>query len=414
MQDMTSMQPQGDFQQVNATTMDGSPDFGIQNQAPVFAGSSPDAVAGGQFVAGASPDPGFVGGQCLTDELKLPGEDLKQYILENREPEHSTNTWSIMIIGCIGFFLSFLSLLVCEWRSNFVGVVGYAQRRGWGLTHVVGARAQSHYQVMQFTCRAFGGLSLGGICNSPICVWYKLKCQVYIQLMWVSYTSFILILLSLLIFGICIYWTYKLTRRMIRWAATWLWCAVGLQAGAIVFYAIMTEDLFGSLHEKAIYPVPPISASFVMACISAFCMLICAVLETIEMKAWPERYEEDSDIGDSESDEFDVAEIMKDIKNAEKTGYVPAQGYPQPAYGGTHAAMQYGGFPTSQPWHATAPPPNSQFDGQNQAMEFTGQNLAAPASSPAVGFDAPTGAGMSSGVPLLRSDTRGMPTPANA
>ena len=34
-----------------------------------------------------------------------------------------------------------------------------------------------------------------------------LEPRVYIQLMWVSYTSFIFILLSLLIHGICLYWT---------------------------------------------------------------------------------------------------------------------------------------------------------------------------------------------------------------
>lgn len=233
----------------------------------------------------------------------LPGDEALELQKRMKPKEHSITSTSILVLGSLCFFLTFLALVTCEWRSNPIGVVGYKQHRGWGLFHVVGAKSQSHYEIMQFTCRAFGGLSIGGICNSPICAWYKLKCQVYIQVMWISYSVGVFMCLGLIVHAFCLYWTYKLTPRLIRWAATW-WCvAVALELGGMIVWLIYTEDLFSSLGEKAIYPTPPVGASFALAGVSCFGLITCCILTMILMKIHPEDPDDDSDEEFSDSDD---------------------------------------------------------------------------------------------------------------
>merc|ERR1719329_622518 len=241
-----------------------------------------------------------------------------------------------MIMASISLILTLMALFTKEWRSNSVGVIGYSIKRSWGLFSVVGKRTQSHFEIQQFTCRSFGGLSVGGICNSPICVWYKLKCQVYIQLMWVSYTAGLFLMLGVIVHACCMYWTYCLTPRLIRWAGTWWFMDIFFQLGAIAFWGLMTEDLFASLDTRAIYPTPSFSMSFYFCCVSAFLLLVIAFMGLVLMKIWPEPDEDDSDDEWLAQDNYEFAMMDKrgcqpGFAGALQAAYVGGPQQPVPA-----------------------------------------------------------------------------------
>lgn len=376
--------------------------YGAPPHGTSFGGNPPTAppqsFGGGQYA-------GYGGGamEGFDDSMS----ELKKYERDHRPPKHSQLSYAIMVLASVSLLLTFMSLFTKEWRSNSVGVVGYSAKRSWGLFSVVGQRTQSHYEVQQFTCRAFGGLSVGGICNSPICVWYKLKCQVYIQLMWVSYTAGLFIGIAVVIHMLCMYWTYNLTPRLIRWAGTWWFMDIFFQVGAIAFYSLMSEDLFASLDTKAIYPAPNFSMSFFFCCMSSFLHLIIALLAIILMKVWPE--EDDDDDSDDElleEDNFEFAMLDKRgcpagagapavYNGGPAAGYVvgPPAGYvggPPAGYVGAPPAGYVGGpqagYVGGPPAGNAGGPPAGYVGGPQAQPQHAGppSNLSGPPSGAAV------------------------------
>lgn len=271
-------------------------------------------------------------------------EELEyQRALRRFNPKHGPTSKSIIGVGILAIVVSIFSLTIPYWRKNDFGTPWYPYSRGWGLFNIVGMRGQGLMRFRNKSCRAYGGLKVGNFCLSPICKWYKLKCEIYTDIMWVSFLSGVLKILGLITQGWCLYWTIKLTPRLIRWAGTWWFVAALLELVALVWYVFMTEWLFDSLNQQGVYPEQTLGISFFFSCVAVLSLIICAILGVLLMKIWPE--DDEDDLTDSEAE--DNMSNMDEHDEDEKT-HARYQPPPQPPL------SQYQGMQPSQ-YHTTPP-----------------------------------------------------------
>merc|ERR1719375_2443826 len=184
-------------------------------------------------------------------------------------------------------------------------MMGYPHKRSWGLFSIVGMESKMHHEAMTDACRYFSQLNVGGVCASPVCLWYRMKCQVYMDLAMVNYTTAFFFFLCLILHTMCLIWTMRMTPRMIRWAAIW-WCAqVIIHISIVLFWWLMTSESFGGLDAESLYPDPDFSFSFYLECLVLMCLMTNATMGITLMKLWPESSSSgsDSDSEDSESEE---------------------------------------------------------------------------------------------------------------
>lgn len=262
-------------------------------------------------------------------------------------PKHGTNSLCIIALAIMLWFMHLIALALPEWRSNWIGVLGYPFRRAWGIFTVTGRSTRFHHEVFQETCRYYSQLNVGGICASPICLWYRLKCQVYMDMFAICYVSGFFYLLALLIHTLCIVWTMRMTPRMIRWAATW-WCAcILIHMSTGTFWFMMTQEEFDSLDAEAMYPEPSFSFCFFAECgVTLGLMCVCFLGFTL-MKTWPEP---DSDsTSSSDPDDYDEETDSDEdqwgggAKGMGKGGPPPGYGAPpQMGYDANYGQPGYG------------------------------------------------------------------------
>merc|ERR1740138_248460 len=91
-------------------------------------------------------------------------------------------------IGAVTWCLQAMALMFPMWRQSFIGVMGYPQSRSWGIFAVKGRTIQSYHSQSYNTCGYYAELNVGGLCASPICLWYRQKCEIYTDFMAYSYT----------------------------------------------------------------------------------------------------------------------------------------------------------------------------------------------------------------------------------
>lgn len=236
-------------------------------------------------------------------------------------PKHGTNSLAIIGFSIFLWFLHLIAIMMPEWRSNWLGVLGYPYRRAWGIFTITGQATRFHHEVMTDTCRFFAQLNVVGVCASPICLWYRTKCQVYMDTMLISYATGFFFLLALIVHALCIIWTMRMTPRMIRWAATW-WCAcVLLHICTSMFWFIMTEEMFGILDAEALYPQPSFSFCFYCECIVMFGLIIIAFQGVTLMATWPEPESDSSTTSDDDDDDYsDLSDADYDQGNDKAWG----------------------------------------------------------------------------------------------
>mmetsp|Transcript_14226 Transcript_14226/g.16627 ORF Transcript_14226/g.16627 Transcript_14226/m.16627 type:complete len:266 (-) Transcript_14226:47-844(-) len=182
-----------------------------------------------------------------------------------------------------------------------------------------------HHTMFQNNCKWYGTLMLGNSCLSPICKWYLLKCQVYFDLCLFSYSAAAVILLGLVIHLLCLIWTWMLSPRTLRWAATWWPVSTFLHLGGAIFWVIITEGIFDSLDEESWYPIPTPGAAFFLACVGGFGECVCVFISFQLMRMWPEVDPDDPAQFLSDSDEPE-----DDEDEEEEAKPVFQQGFSQP------------------------------------------------------------------------------------
>jgi hypothetical protein len=310
-----------------------------------------------------------------TEKLKKDTYEVRR--AEGRPKHGQTSFWIIGIAG-VSWLLLLVAIAMGEWRTNWVGMIGYPHRRSWGLLTVAGIKTKTHTEAMADTCKYYSRLSPGGICASPICLWYRLKCQIYMDLSMVSYTTAFFLCICLVLHTLCLVWTLRLTPRMIRWAAIW-WCVqVLLHMSAISFWTMMTAESFASLDQESTYPEPDFSMCFFMECVVILLMCVLATLGLSLMQMWPEESSDDSSDDSEEDDDEDSSESDDEkTKKAKKKkgGPPPGKGGPQPHHPGK------GGPPAGYEPHPQGYPP------QGYAPQAYDPSMGPPQGYPPQGYD---------------------------
>lgn len=262
-------------------------------------------------------------------------------------PKHGSQSFTVIGVGILLWFVELIALMLPEWRSNWAGLLGYPYRRAWGIFIVQGRTSRFHHEAMETTCRAYSQLAVGGVCISPICLWYRLKCQVYLDLFMINYATGFLLLMALTIHGLCVVWTMRMTPRLIRWAACW-WCVCILfHFIAVIFWWFMSEEEFAALDAESLYPSPSFSFCFYLEMMVTFGLFVMMILGFTLMKTWPEPDSESDDLTETESEEDFVDPSQFGQYGAPPPGYQPAPGYPQAGY--PQGGYPQGGYPGGQP-----------------------------------------------------------------
>ncbi|CAE7526122.1 MMK1 [Symbiodinium sp. KB8] len=210
-----------------------------------------------------------------------------------------------IIVGSLGLIFNIMAIVLPNWRSSWVALIGYGTRRNWGLLYVQGRQTTFHHTMYDNNCKWYGHLMLGNSCLSPICRWYLLKCNSYFELCLYSYSAALGIIIGTIVQTLCLYWTVALTTRTLRWAANWWPVAAMLNIAGTVFWIIMTEGIFEDLNEESWYPVPPPGLSFILACASAVLQMVNAFLGYTLHYMWPEVDPDNPDQFDSGTDSED-------------------------------------------------------------------------------------------------------------
>jgi len=268
-------------------------------------------------------------------------------------PCHGSTSVTVMILGGLALLLNLIALVVPYWRSNYQVMLGYMNYRHWGLFSVQGRTRKMHHTVMTDTCGYWGGLMLGGLCQSPICLWYKLKCEVYFELMCLSYGCAFAFIIGFILHIISLVNTARMKPRSLKIASRcWPLCTI-LHLACVITYFIMTEEMFEELDAKSTYPTPDPGLSMYATFASVFMLFGISILGFMLSGSWPEEHEVETSDSDDE-DEGDDA-------------FLRVAGQPQmpPAYGAIpqgQAPSAYGDGP--QPGQAQAahtmpgPPPS--------------------------------------------------------
>lgn len=306
-------------------------------------------------------------------QLKKLKEDSYAVRREEGRPKHGQTSFAILGIGAISWFFFALAIVLPKWRANYMGMLGYPHSRSWGLFSIVGLETVSYHDYMGNMCRYYSQMAPGGLCMTPICLWYRTKCMVSMNLCAAHYATAFFFALVLVLHSLCLVWTMRMTPRLIRWAATW-WCAqVVLHFAVLMFYIFMSSDCFVSLDNESMYPEPNFSWCFYMECLVILCTCTNAILGMTLMKMWPESSsssEEDSEEQSSEDEDgpggppghMGGPPPPGYPGGPPPPGYGPPGGMPPQGYGDPN--MQMGGPP---PGYGGPPPgygdPNMQMGG---------------------------------------------------
>lgn len=269
-------------------------------------------------------------------QLKKLKEDSYAVRREEGRPKHGQTSFAILGLGAFSWFVFATAIALPKWRANWIGMLGYPHARSWGLFTVVGQDSLSHHGYMAAQCKYYSQMAPGGLCMTPICLWYRTKCMMAMNMCAACYASAFFWILVLVLHTLCLVWTMRMTPRLIRWAATW-WCAqVILHFAVLMFYVFMTADCFATLDNESMYPEPNFSLCFYMECFTIMCVCTIAILSMTLMKMWPESSSSGSGSSEDDSEDSDGA-------GAPPGGY--AGGSPQ-GYDPNYGAPGYGAPPT--------------------------------------------------------------------
>jgi len=284
-------------------------------------------------------------------QLKKLKEDSYAVRREEGRPKHGQTSFAVLAIGAISWFFFALALVLPKWRANYMGMLGYPHSRSWGLFAIIGLETVSFHDYMGNMCRYYSQMAPGGLCMTPICLWYRTKCMVSMNMCATHYATAFCFSLILILHTLCLVWTMRMTPRLIRWAATW-WCAqCVLHIAVLIFYILMSADCFVSLDNESMYPEPNFSWSFYMEVLVILCICTCAVLSLTLMKMWPESSSSGEESTEEDSDELEEEEQrMLEQRALEQQaaaiqGGLPPGGFPGgPPQGGFDPNMQHSGY----------------------------------------------------------------------
>lgn len=306
-------------------------------------GAMPMGGPGGPMQQGAPMPPGGPGGpqypqqqqrqrspeEMMAMEQAHIGRMKKDTFAVRRKEgrtKHGQASWTVIILGALGWLMQAVAVAMPDWRASRAVVFGYGFRRGWGMFMVKGRGMTMHHVVSQKTCGWFGSLNVGNMCSSPLCLWYKTKCETYIDLTILSYSCGIFMIIALVIHGACVIFTIQFTPRTIRWAATWWPVVILINGFATGTWFFITEDMFSRLNNESVYPEPPPGYCMGLACFSFLFQITNCMLSCMLMGWWPELNDDSDSDSDSESDSELMAAPMKGKGPGTDVGFEQGKG----------------------------------------------------------------------------------------
>jgi hypothetical protein len=223
---------------------------------------------------------------------RLKGDTYKERRRMGR-PKHSMGSIGTVIVAIFCWLLQAVAIAMPGWRTSYNGMLGYPAFRSWGILNIKGMRTQSMYQQAYDTCGYYAELNVGGVCASPICVYYRVKCWTYTDMMIYSYCIAVAMFIAQFIHMLCIIWTVKFTCKTIKWAALW-WPVVSfLDIAGGVTWLVMSEITFDTLNVSSVYPTPSPSYCAVASAIAMVGLCICTWLGCFQWRRWPNPDDED-------------------------------------------------------------------------------------------------------------------------
>lgn len=190
---------------------------------------------------------------------------------------------------------------------------------------------------------------VGGICSSPICLWYKLKCEVYFEMMCLSYGCAFAFIIGFLMHIYSLVSTARMKPRSLKVASRcWPICTI-LHLACVLTYFIMTEEMFGELDAKSTYPTPDPGLSMFAAFAAVIMLGAISVLGCTLSGTWPEEHEIESSDSDDDDD-----------KDEGDDAFLRVAGQPQlpPAYGDVRTDQTQPGYlPGQVPAQPSMPGP---------------------------------------------------------
>lgn len=259
----------------------------------------------------------------MQKQLDRLEKDTYKVRKEEGRPKHGQASLTVLGLGCFSWFCLAIAIALPEWRSNWIGMLGYPHKRSWGLFSVTGMGTRMHHEAMTDACRYFSQLNVAGVCASPVCLWYRMKCMIYMDVAMVNYATGFFFLLCLILHTLCLVWTSRMTPRMIRWAAIWWVAQIIIHVSVIIFWWMMTSESFSSLDNQSMYPEPDFSFCFYLECLVIMCLCTNAIMAMTLMKMWPES---SSSSGSTDSEDGDSDD--SDAPPRGPPGGAPQQGYP--------------------------------------------------------------------------------------
>lgn len=238
----------------------------------------------------------------MQKQMEKLEKDTYKVRREEGRPKHGQTSFTILGLGVVSWFCLVIAIAMPEWRANWIGILGYPHSRAWGLFTVVGMSSKMHHEVMTDMCRYYSQLNVAGVCASPVCIWYRMKCQVALDMIAYNYGTAFMFFICLILHTLCLVWTARMTPRMIRWAAIWWSAQVIIHLSVMVFWWMMSSESFASLDSQSLYPEPDFSFCFYLECLVVMVVTTVATLSFTLMKMWPESSSEGSG-SDSEEDE---------------------------------------------------------------------------------------------------------------
>jgi hypothetical protein len=359
-------QGQGDFGMAGGAYGQGQGDFGIDGKGQGMMAMG--MMAPGMMAPGMGPgmDPMMAGRVPMTqsdriEEIEkrqiktLKADTYKQRRKEGR-PKHGSTSMAVMVLGSIALMMQSGTLFYPCLRSNNYGVFGYGAHRAWGFIGIKGKTFKLWHEIAIDTCGYFGALNVGGVCASPICLWYKLKCESYMTFMVVSYSAMFVLVISYLLHVAIIIWTALHRPRTIRYAGKcWPIVLILNLTGSVVWF-ILSEEMFDELMSKSFYPTPEVGGGLYASGMSSVLLLVCTFCGCQLWKWWPDidlaewdssEDEEEDDEDEDDKDDSDTDDERKAKKGKKKGknaqgGVGPGMGVQAPmqqSYGMSQAGM---------------------------------------------------------------------------
>lgn len=208
-----------------------------------------------------------------------------------------------MVATCGLIPLLLLASTFLPWRMGLPGQ-GYPRSRLWSLYAIQGVRKTNYIDNYEIACHVSSRLQRYSLmlCVTPVCQWYRDKCNAWLVLLYGTYGTNIMVQLVILtgIFGCFL--ACRSTSLSLKILGFMHLGMIITLAIACCIYVFTSEYSFSLVNEKSVYPEPHLAfGMYMVAFVSALMMWnSCMVVNQYKMARKEELGIDTDDEWDSE------------------------------------------------------------------------------------------------------------------